>query len=206
MIFLGILVLTTMVLLMRTSRYFSRPKAAEPSWSSVARKPREAGARSANIPQEMASWEVEMHEFVREIKAELDSKMRALQAVTADADRAAARLEAALRSSHREGESPVEQSNCASAARQEPRPPDVVQLFRPDAGTSKHGIDLSNLPASQAQSLTPARAPRAEHSSPQTKKDEIYTLADYGMKPTDIASRVGHPIGEVELILSLRGK
>jgi hypothetical protein len=215
MIFLGILVLTTMVLLMRTSRYFARPKSPEPSWSSVARKPKEAGPRSANIPQEMASWEVEMHEFVREIKAELDSKMRALEAVTADADRAAARLEAALRSSihsasHREGEAPAEPKNGASvatsAARQEPRPPDVVQLFRQDAGTSKHGIDLSNLPASQAQSLTPARVARAEHSSPQAKKDEIYTLADYGMKPSDIASRVGHPIGEVELILSLRGK
>lgn len=211
MIFLGILVLTTMVLLMRTSRYFARPKSTEPSWSSVARKPRNAGPRSANIPQEMASWEVEMHEFVREIKAELDSKMRALQAITADADRASARLEAALRASnnsalHREGEAPAEPNNCASAARQEPRPPDVVQLFRQDTAASKHGIDLSNLPASQAQSLSAARTHHAEHSSPQAKKDEIYTLADYGMKPADIASRVGHPIGEIELILSLRGK
>ncbi|MFW6125407.1 MAG: hypothetical protein ACOC46_04595 [Pirellulales bacterium] len=40
--------------------------------------------------------EVEMHDRVREITGTLDSKMSALQALIADADRAAARLEAAL--------------------------------------------------------------------------------------------------------------
>jgi hypothetical protein len=199
MIFLGILVLTTMVLLMRTSRYFTRPRSPEPSWSSIARKPKGDGPRNANIPQEMASWEVEMHEFVREIKAELDSKMRALQAVTADADRAAARLEAALRGTPDAAYRPKPDLL--------PKEKQAVPLFDPPRpAVSKQGIDLSNLPTSQAESLSPAGVPCAEHSSAQAKKEEIYTLADYGMKPAEIASRVGHPIGEVELILSLRGK
>jgi hypothetical protein len=35
---------------------------------------------------------------------------------------------------------------------------------------------------------------------------EIYTLADAGHPSAAIASRVGSPIGEVELILSLRDR
>ena len=31
-------------------------------------------------------------------------------------------------------------------------------------------------------------------------------LADYGFAPTEIARRVGSPVGEVELILGLRAK
>jgi hypothetical protein len=187
-IFLGAVVLVTLFLLLRTSRYFTRPKSPDPSWSSIARKPKETDSpgRGSCIPQEMAGWEVEMHEFVREIKAELDSKMRALQAVTADADRAADRLETALRGS----------PNSAKSS----------QNFREDVGMRQPGIDLSNLPASQAESLSPAGVPRPEHSSVQAKKEEIYTLADYNMPPAEIASRVGHPVGEVELILSLRAK
>jgi hypothetical protein len=209
MIFIGFLIVVTLFLLMRTSRYFTRPKSQEPSWSSIARRPRESAGRGDNIPPEMTSWQVEMHEFVREIKAELDTKMRALEAVTADADRAAARLEAALHATgnagtFREGEAPAEprrmQTSPASTARQEPRPPDA------NPGRGRQGIDLSNLPTSQAESLSPAGVPHPEHSSAQAKKEEIYTLADYGMQPAEIASRVGHPIGEVELILSLRGK
>jgi hypothetical protein len=219
MIFLGLLVITTFFLLMRTSRYFTRPKSPEPNWSSIARKPKDSDGRGANVPQEMAGWEVETHEFVREIKAELDSKMRTLQAFTADADRAAARLEAALQgipnpALFREGEAPAEptkmpSSSSSSAARREPRSPDIAKpflKFSEEAGRGRQGIDLSNLPTSQAESLRPAGIPRAERTSAQAKKEEIHTLADYGMTPAEIASRVSQPIGEVELILSLRGK
>jgi hypothetical protein len=218
-IMLGAVVAITIILLMRTSRYFARPKAPEPSWSSVGRRTKSDGEHAANVPQEMAAWEVEMHEFVREIKAELDSKMRALQAVITDADRAAARLEAALRgtpnaSLPREGEALTEPNSMSkaslnAAARQEPRPPEIAKRsinFQEEAGKRQQGIDLSALPVSQAESLSPSGVPHAEHSSAQAKKEEIYTLADYGMTSAEIASRVGHPIGEVELILSLRGK
>ncbi len=46
-------------------------------------------------PPEEVLWEVRMHELARDLSAQLDSKMRALQALIADADRAAARLESA---------------------------------------------------------------------------------------------------------------
>jgi hypothetical protein len=217
-IVLGAVFAVTTVLLMRTSRYFSRPKSPEPSWSSVGRREKSNAGHSADMPQEMASWEVEMHEFVREIKAELDSKMRAVEAVTADADRAAARLEAALRefsnaSLRRAEETPPEPNgfskSTSAMARQEPRSSesrDSAKNYQEEAKKRQQGIDLSALPVSQAESLRPSGVLQAEHSSAQAKKTEIYTLADYGMAPAEIASRVGHPIGEVELILSLRAK
>jgi len=48
-----------------------------------------------DLPPEGHRWEVQMHETARDLSAQLDSKMSALQALIADADRAAARLEAA---------------------------------------------------------------------------------------------------------------
>lgn len=40
----------------------------------------------------------------------------------------------------------------------------------------------------------------------QQRYEEIYMLADYGYPPEEIAQRIGSPIGEVQLILSLRKK
>jgi hypothetical protein len=219
LIVLALVVGITTILLLRASRYFSRPKSSDPSWSSVGRTPNDlrAAGRSLDIPPEMSNWEVEMHDFVREIQGELDSKMRALQAVTAEADRAAARLEAAIRNSTGGGFSSeigdagakVFSATPASVERQEAGSPDITQSilsFHEGTSKSKPGIDLSSLPGSQADSLSPLGVPHAEHSSAQAKKEEIYTLADYGMAPSEIASRVGHPPGEVELILNLRAK
>ena len=36
--------------------------------------------------------------------------------------------------------------------------------------------------------------------------EEIYLLADYGFDPAEIGHRVGMPVGEIQLILSLRAK
>jgi hypothetical protein len=39
----------------------------------------------------------------------------------------------------------------------------------------------------------------------ERRYEEIYTLADYGYDAAEIAQRIGTPIGEVQLILGLRG-
>ena len=51
-----------------------------------------------------------------------------------------------------------------------------------------------------------ARRARQAAASRPRRQEEIYTLADYGYEPAEIARRVGTPVGEVELILSLRGR
>jgi hypothetical protein len=64
-------------------------------------------------------------------------------------------------------------------------------------------------PRSQAEGLradqprTPADAAQPATAEPG-RYDEIYLLFDYGHPAAEIAQRVGLPIGEVELILSLR--
>lgn len=48
---------------------------------------------------------------------------------------------------------------------------------------------------------------RSGHETPSRRndlRDHIYMLADYGFSLPEIASRVGRPAGEVELVLSLR--
>lgn len=154
---IAVIVVVTWMLLMRSQRYFGRQRgggAEEPRQSGPAAKPPAAGGE---LPEALARWEVEMHETARKLAAQLDSKMSALQALIADADRAAARLEAAQR------------------------------------GEMQTSPPVDNPPASLP---LPSEA----------RRDEIYTLADYGFTPAEIARRIDAPVGEVESVLALRAK
>ena len=154
-------------LLLRTQRYFARQ--AGSGFPVQAPQPqREASLQREPLAGSAASWEVEMHELARELSGRLDSKMGALEQLIRDADRAAARLEAALR-----------------ATAVQARPSDEAP------------------PSSQAEALLPGRAGPSAQAEPG-RYDEIYLLADYGHPASEIAQRVGLPIGEIELILSLR--
>jgi len=128
-------------------------------------------ASPAEGPQAPGGWEVRMYDTARELSAQLDSKMSALRALAAEADRAAARLEAALERS--DGFGPLRGHQAQSLAA---------------AGESRRDSLLTDV------------APRAH------RREEVYTLADYGYAPAEIARRLGTPVGEVELILSLRKK
>jgi hypothetical protein len=83
------------LLLLRARRFGRRRDAGE----ALVRTPRPPSARqglSPDAPADLSRWEVEIHETARDLSARLDSKMSALEALVAEADRAAARLEAAL--------------------------------------------------------------------------------------------------------------
>lgn len=176
LIFLLALALTVAVLLMRSHRYLARRRREdtgslqpEGTWH---RGPARDGSHTA-APPEVANWEVHMHETARELMGQLDSKMRALQALTAEADRAAARLEAAL------GETD-----------KPPRPADQAEGLAP-APTPD---------AAERPDATPEALPQP----PESRREEIYTLADYGYDAREIARRLGAPVGQVELTLRLR--
>jgi hypothetical protein len=217
-IFMVVVLGIAFILLMRTSRYFNRQRQEEPKWTRAARPRHDSSAaaysrssdnstaapatpltvaeRHLDASPKTAQWEVDMHETARELKAQLDSKMSALQALIAEADRAASRLEAAIESRNDASNAPV--SNRMPSG---PSP-----LFTPKPGPLPRAEKKqAGLPTNQAQASHPATG-TATGASSQHHKQEIYALADYGLSDSAISQRLGVPIGEVELILSLRSK
>lgn len=165
---MAVLLAVSGLLLLRTQRYFARQaRSGPPSGDSEPRRPTRP-VREGPLADAAGNWEVQMHELARDLSGRLDSKMGALEHLIRDADRAAARLEAALR-----------------------------------AGSPASGASRGEPSSSQAEGLRPGR-PTMTEAAPPGRYDEIYLLADYGHPAAEIAQRLGLPIGEVELILSLR--
>jgi DNA-directed RNA polymerase specialized sigma24 family protein len=104
---LGALVLVIGWLLLRTHRYLARQKGSDSPLVRLARLKQAKQGHHLDAPPEVARWEVQMHETARELSGQLDSKMRVLQALIAEADRAAARLEAAAAKSPEAVEQPA---------------------------------------------------------------------------------------------------
>ncbi len=170
--FLAGISLLIFLLMRRSFRYYgsrrSRKKTDEPY---LVQTPRPAGKHRSlsTAPPDLLRWHVEMHETARDLKAELDSKMRLLQLLIAQARQQADRLEHLL--------SDATTSDTPSAASDAPH-------YVPSPSDVESATRLPGSPTGQA---------------------EIYALADEGRSSADIAQQVGTPLGEVELILSLRG-
>ena len=108
-----------------------------------------------------------MHDLARDLSGQLDSKIRILELLIREAEKASARLEAALL-------------------------------------RSRGNIEAARKPRSE-----PAKSPvEAAPPNPADKPrfDRIYALADAGLSPAKIAAQIGSQVGEVELILGIRGK
>ena len=84
------------LLLRRSRRYVAKTK--KKTQPETRRKLADARKSTPllDAPPEILRWHVEMHETTRELKAELDSKMGALQALIRMAAEETARLEAAI--------------------------------------------------------------------------------------------------------------
>jgi len=139
------------------------------------------------LADELAQWEVGMHETARQLSAQLDAKLSLLQSLIVEADRAAARLEDAL-----------------DRAFPSLPPGSQAESLRPVA---EHARDIRYELDKAAKESNPlsldADLPRTDDRA--HRREEIYRLADYGFAVDEIARRIGSPVGEVELILSLRG-
>jgi DNA-directed RNA polymerase specialized sigma24 family protein len=97
--FMALMLVMAGFLLFRSHRYFTQQRSNRSPWTSHGRDAVSRPAHPLGDPPEAVNWEVQMHDFARQMKGELDSKMSALQALIAEADRAAARLEQALQNS-----------------------------------------------------------------------------------------------------------
>lgn len=177
-LFLAGLALTCGVLLFRTHRQLSgRPSSPLPSPAAFSQPStaQKMGHR-LDAPAEMRRWEVEMHDLARDLQGQLDTKIGILQQLIRDAQHAADRLEASLARGAEIARSPSNFDGQSLEACESP-----YARLRVDKTASNAGNSASRRHA------------------------EIYALADAGLSSAAIASRVGSPIGEVELILGLRG-
>jgi hypothetical protein len=177
---LGLMII---ILLVRSRRYFRQAtqyQIPRPNAKSV-RKP---APSSSAPPKDFEKWEVSMHELARDLSAQLDTKIRVLDLLIREANEAAARLEAA-RGPHSRGIHAA-----LDAAPVEPLP----RTATPSAPSRRSANPKASRESKQPLKI--AGNPRFER---------VYALADAGMSPTTIANQIGSQVGEVELILSLRG-
>lgn len=172
----GIGVLMLIVLLMRRARRYQRKTKRENA------KPHRTKLEEArkdtpliDAPPEILRWQVEMHETARELKAELDSKMSSLQAITRIASEESARLEAAIARAEQLGISPTTDTF------------DVIE--RMANGDSAVGTALDEMTMPDKDLMN---------------RQAVFDLADQGLNASAIADSIGAAIGDVELMMSIR--
>ncbi len=191
-----LLAVAAVFLLIRTRGQLARQRRRWATEETAAREceetPKAFSSPPACLPDELAQWEVQMHETARQLSAQLDAKLSLLQSLIVEADRVAARLEDAL-----------------DRTRPTLPPGSQAESLRPATGQTRdirhepETPELDNAATEADHSTAASEASRA--SDRGRRREEIYRLADYGFAPAEIARRVGSPVGEVELILSLRG-
>jgi len=195
LIALALLAAVVGMMLFRVQRYYARHPSSRPSLGASSQGDAATRTRQRGAAADMVEWEVQMHDFARQVSGQLDSKMAALEHLIREADRAAARLEAAV---------------AATRGQQPPAPPQAAPAVP---------VEIPGPPTSQADALRPTPSddrpagdvPKEEdlsvaRPSRQRRHEEVYTLADYGYDATEIARRVNSLVGEIELILGLRDK
>ncbi|MGQ9505904.1 MAG: hypothetical protein ACUVQG_13865 [Thermogutta sp.] len=164
------------------------------------------------LPDAASQLEVKLHELAREIEGRLNSKLGLLEQLIRDADRAAARLETALRTAEH-----LRRTQIAGILPSLPPRGTASVPGATEDPTSEHRTN--DLPpedrgdrfeeAGQQGTTADSSADRAirlssEKGQVRRSIEEIYTLADYGYSVEEIAQRTATPSGEVQLILSLR--
>jgi hypothetical protein len=213
--FVVLAVLAVMIawLLFRSHRYLSRQ---DKGWSPPARGARPKPGRPVqalqpgpqlDAPDGAVRWELRMHETARDLAGQLDSKMSALGHLIQEADRAAARLEQAMEKAGdaaRRGHDESEAGGARDVESPRSEPPDDLDPLPPRPSNQADALAF----AGTRDRVSPgnSHAPGPSRPPADERYEEIYMLADYGFDAAEIARRVASPLGEVQLILSLRAK
>ena len=186
----GIAVLTWIMM----RKTYTRKSLPRPGWVSEEEvdSSRESMQKTlGDMPSNAERLKAEVHDFSRDQKTELDTKMRALQQLTLLAQQQAERLENAVDKAEQLGLSPC-RDTLEEIKQVTADPVAVDQLL----GVSP--LPLGNLP--EFTSHQP-QLPAADDAL----LCRIYGLADDGLEAVTIAERVRVPVGDIEMMLSLRG-
>jgi hypothetical protein len=134
-----------------------------------------AMAKQRSVEREMSNLLVELSEMARQVTAQLDTRAAKLELLMKEADE---KIEALQRlSTSSSGKIPAPNPTHQNSAER-------AALMQP--------LDV------------PPPAPAPPEPAIDPRYAEIYALADEGRSPGDIATRLGRPSGEIELILALR--
>ncbi len=133
-----------------------------------------AMSRQRSVEREMSNLLVELSEMARQVTAQLDTRATKLELLMKDADEKIQALQ-----------------HLSTSAQATPSPP-----------PARHRQSAAERDAL----MLPFDAPPVPAPEPQIdpRHAEIYALADQGRTSGDIASHLGRPSGEIELILALR--
>ena len=133
-------------------------------------------ASQRSVEREMSNLLVELSEMARQVTAQLDTRATKLELLMKEADEKIETLRAL-------------QGSAPSSPPSATVPPAIRQSL------AEHEALMQ--PLDTPPPPPPEPAIDARHA-------EIYAMADQGRSPGDIASRLGRPSGEIELILALR--
>jgi hypothetical protein len=184
--------------MMRRSRMRGR-LAKLPSVSPPPHKAHPPAGHHLDAPGAMGRWEVEMHELARDLSGQLDSKIVIAQRLVQDAEQATARLEAAI---HRAEQVGLWQRSSGQPDDETLAEP-LAESPTPDAPSANPVRDWPN-PAEPDVPQPDRSGAAADTAALVNRTERVYRLADRGLSGPAIAAELGEPLGEVELILSVR--
>jgi hypothetical protein len=199
-------------LLLRTRGQLARQRrAADGDEAAIYAKMPRVDSLPDSLSDDLAQWQVNMHETARQLSAQLDTKLSLLQSLLADAERAAERLESALDRAYPTlpPGSQAESLRPAAGHARDMRFAPASESFHPEPTATARLPDMPPGPEASPHDSEGVDLSAADAESPRTtdrsrRREEVYGLADYGFVAAEIARRVGMPVGEVELMLSLR--
>ena len=185
MLMLGGIALACFLLLRRSGRMLAKSRSHDVSPKDVGKLLGERGRENAlaDAPPAILRWEVEMHQTARDLKAEIDTKLACLQALTISARQEAARLEAAIARAESFGLPGGEDALAA-----------IERLGEFSSG---------EYPGALARVID--QLPRHK-PAPEPPHADIGKLASRGHSPAQIAERLQIPVADVELSLSIAGE
>lgn len=154
-----------------------------------------------DVPAQLTRWEVRMHDLTRDFSGRLDTKITILDAMLREAAEKIAQLEETLSRVDRAVSRLAAMQDIADEAGNNLRP--FAEGLPPRVASRDMADGAEGFSAKGPERENPY-APRPRPDDPRWR--EIYALAAEGQSSALIAQRVGCPIGEVELILSLRSE
>ncbi len=172
-----------------------------------------ATTRSAAIKKDMERLVIELNELAREVNGQIDTRFAKLEQSIADADKRVSALRILVDAANKANDAaydrirpPATSSESVAAVSQAGI--DVTISDEGETGSAVGGPEKPTVDSSGDEATQPEEPETQEAAGRTSSVDEInsliYSMADLGHSPIEIAQELEQNVGEVELILNLR--